>query len=198
MDGGYRTAGHRHAGDASYLFAVSRRSDADMAALMLRLAIGPMLIAHGTNKVAGSGGMEGTTRWFDSLGLRPARVHARLAAAVEIGSGVLLTLGAFNPLPAAAVIGLMTTAALTDHKGKGFFVFKGGWEYVGVVGAAAATVATLGHGRYSVDGLLGNHRYGLRWGAAAAAMGMANAGALLATCYRPAPPAGSAPPPAAD
>jgi putative oxidoreductase len=172
------------------LHVVSSRSDTDVAALMLRLAIGPMLIAHGTNKVAGSGGMEGTTRWFDALGLRPAKVHARLAASVEIGSGVLLTLGAFNPFPAAAIIGLMTTAGLTDHRGKGFFVFKGGWEYVGVVGVAAATVATMGHGRYSLDRLLGNRRHGLRWGAAAVALGLLNAGALLATSYRPPPPAG--------
>ena len=51
----------------------------DFASLILRTAIGPMLIAHGTNKVFGSGGLEGTTRWFDSLGLQPAAVHARSA-----------------------------------------------------------------------------------------------------------------------
>ena len=105
----------------------------DFASLALRAAIGPMLIAHGTNKVFGQGGLEGTTRWFDSLGLRPAAVHARMAAATEIGAGTLITLGAANPLPSAAVVGLMATAAATDHKGKGFFVFKGGWEYTAVV-----------------------------------------------------------------
>lgn len=168
---------------------MATRSDTDLPALMLRLAIGPVLIAHGSNKVWGKGGLEGTTRWFDALGLRPARVHARVAAAVEIGSGVLLTLGVFNPLPASAVIGLMLTAAGTDHRGKGFFVFKGGWEYVAVVAVAADTVAIMGHGRFSVDGLLGNRRRGLRWGLAAAALGAANAAALLATSYKPSPPA---------
>jgi putative oxidoreductase len=53
----------------------------DFASLALRATIGPMLIAHGTNKVFGSGGLEGTTRWFEALGLRPAAVHARMAAA---------------------------------------------------------------------------------------------------------------------
>ena len=116
----------------------------DFAALVLRAAVGPMLIAHGTNKVFGSGGLEGTTGWFDSLGLQPAAVHARMAAATEIGAGTLITLGAGNPLPSAAVVGLMATAAATDHRGKGFFVFKGGWEYTAIVAAAATALAGLG------------------------------------------------------
>jgi len=48
----------------------SASADRDFAALVLRLAIGPMLIAHGSNKVMGSGGLDGTTGWFESLGLR--------------------------------------------------------------------------------------------------------------------------------
>jgi putative oxidoreductase len=157
----------------------------DMPALLLRLALGPMLITHGYNKVKGAGGLEGTTKWFDALGFKPAWVHARLAAATEIGAGTLITIGVLNPLPAAAVIGLMTTAAATDHRGKGFFIFKGGWEYVAVVGTAAAALASLGYGRFSVDHLRGRQRSGVRWALAAAALGVGNAGALLATSYRP-------------
>src|SRR5580658_7983847 len=116
----------------------------DGAALLLQLTIGPMLVAHGYNKVFGAGGLEGTTRWFEALGLKPANVHARLAAATEIGAGSLLSIGAASPLPAAATIGLMATAARTDHKGKGLFIFKGGWEYTAVVGGVAAVIAALG------------------------------------------------------
>jgi putative oxidoreductase len=144
-----------------------------------------MLITHGYNKVFGSGGLEGTTKWFDGLGLRPAWLHARLAATTEITAGALITVGALNPIPAAAVIGLMTTAAATDHRGKGFFIFKGGWEYVAVVGTAAAALASLGYGRFSLDRLLGRHRSGPGWALAAAAVGLGNAGALLASSYRP-------------
>jgi putative oxidoreductase len=158
---------------------------ADIPALLLRLALGPMLITHGYNKVFGSGGLEGTTKWFDGLGLRPAWLHARLAATTEITAGALITVGALNPIPAAAVIGLMTTAAATDHRGKGFFIFKGGWEYVAVVGTAAAALASLGYGRFSLDHLLGRHRSGPGWALAAAAVGLGNAGALLASSYRP-------------
>jgi putative oxidoreductase len=162
-----------------------RAAGADAAALLLRLALGPMLAYHGSNKVAGEGGIDGTTRWFDALGLQPAGVHARLAAATEIGAGAGITLGAFSPAPAAAAIGLMAVAARTDHRGKGFFVFKGGWEYTAVVAGAAAALAALGPGRWSLDGLLGRSRSGGRWAALATAAGAAGAAALLRTSYRP-------------
>lgn len=78
----------------------------------------------------------------------------------------------------------MTVAARTDHRGKGFFVFKGGWEYVGVVGGAAVALAALGNGRYSVDGLLRRGRAGAGPAVLAAGVGVASAAALLALCYR--------------
>jgi putative oxidoreductase len=163
----------------------SDRTTTDSAALLLRLTIGPMLFTHGYNKVFGKGGLEGTTGWFDSLGLKPAHVHARMAAATELGAGTLITVGAASPLPAAAAIGLMTTAARTDHKGKGFFVFKGGWEYTGVVAVVAAVMAALGPGRFSFDALIGRHRSGLRWGIIAALIGVGSSLGLLAASYRP-------------
>lgn len=156
-----------------------------MSAVVLRMTLGPMLMVHGANKVLGKGGIEGTTRWFSSLGLRPAWLHARLAAATEIGAGALITVGALAPLPEAAVVGLMATAAATDHRGKGFFIFKGGWEYVAVVGGAATALATLGHGRWALDSLLGNRRRGVRAAGTAVGVGLANAALLLAACYRP-------------
>ncbi|MEU3336946.1 DoxX family protein [Streptomyces sp. NPDC006668] len=165
----------------------------DAAALVLRATLGPMLFAHGWNKVAGPGGLEGTTGWFEALGLRPAAVHARMAAGTEMAAGVGIALGAAGPLPAAAAVGLMTVAARTDHRGKGFFVFKGGWEYVGVVGGAAVALAALGHGRYSLDGLLRRERAGAGAALLAAGLGTASAAALLAACYRPKPEADETP-----
>lgn len=71
----------------------------DTAALVLRATLGPMLFAHGWNKVAGPGGLKGTTGWFEALGLKPAEVHARMAAGTEMAAGVGIALGAANPLP---------------------------------------------------------------------------------------------------
>jgi putative oxidoreductase len=161
----------------------------DLPALVLRGAIGPMLIAHGANKVFGAGGLDGTTRWFDSLGLKPPWLHARLAAATELGAGALITAGALHPWAEAAVVGLMTAAAATDHRGKGFFIFKGGWEYTGVIAATAVALAGIGHGRVSLDHLLRRDRTGMKWGLLAACVGAGAAAALIGTTYRPEPPA---------
>jgi len=138
-----------------------------------------MMAVHGLNKVFGPDGLEGTTRYFEFLGLRPANVHARVAATTEIGTGVLLTLGAATPL-----------ASATDHKGKGFFVFRGGWEYVGVVGATAAALSALGPGRYSVDGVRGKARGGLRSALFSTALGVASAVGMLVVSRKPASPDG--------
>lgn len=158
----------------------NRSSGSDIAPLILRLAIGPMMVVHGMNKVTGPGGLEGTTRYFESLGLQPAHVHARVAAATEIGTGVLLTIGVMTPLASAGVIGIMTSAAATDHKGKGFFIFKGGWEYVAVVGATAAAISALGPGRFAIGGSNGKRRGGLGSVLFSSALGVGAAMGMLA------------------
>jgi putative oxidoreductase len=118
--------------------------DTDIAMGVLRLALGPMLIAHGYNKVFGPGGMGGTERWFQALGLQPAWLHARTAAATEIAVGLLLIAGLLTTFAVAGCIGLMLVAGRTDHRDKGFFVFKGGWEYVAFVALSASPLALLG------------------------------------------------------
>jgi len=159
--------------------------DTDLGMLFVRLALGPMLLAHGWNKVFGAGGLEGTVRWFEALGLRPARWHARLAAVTEIGAGVLMAAGLATGPAATAFVGLMVVATLTDHRGKGFFVFKGGWEYTVVVALVAAGVAAIGPGAYSLDEALGWRLSGGLWAGIAVGGGVLAALALLAACYRP-------------
>jgi putative oxidoreductase len=156
----------------------------DESLLILRLALGGMLAAHGLNKVLGPGGIEGTTRWFTGLGLRPAWLHARLAAATEIGAGLLMAAGLLTPLAGAAFAGLMIVAAVTDHRGKGFFVFTGGWEYVGIVGLTALCITGTGPGRWSLDAALGWDLFGARWAGIALALGLGAAAALLVTARR--------------
>ena len=158
-------------------------TELDVATLVLRLALGPMLVLHGLNKVRG--GLSGTAGWFESLGLRPGWLHARLAAFTEIGAGVLVTLGLLTGLAAMAFVGLMTVAALTDHRGKGYFIFKGGAEYVVLVAMAAVVLAVTGPGRWSLDSALGLDLAGIGWGAVALVGGMAAAAALLAAFHRP-------------
>jgi putative oxidoreductase len=58
----------------------------------------------------------------------------------------MLGAGLLTPLAGAAFVGLVLVAAFTDHRGKGFLVFKGGWEYVAVVGLGALCVVLTGPG----------------------------------------------------
>ncbi|MBF6207423.1 DoxX family protein [Streptomyces gardneri] len=160
--------------------------DNDLGLLILRLALGPMLVVHGWNKVSGPGGLAGTTRWFDGLGLRPAGLHARVAAVSEIGAGLFLTLGLLTGLTALAFVGLMIVAMRTDHRGKGYFVFKGGWEYTLLVAMVAVGLAATGPGEYSLDAALGLDFAGVVWAGIAAVGGVLAAAALLALSYRPA------------
>ncbi|WP_456698406.1 DoxX family protein [Aeromicrobium sp. P5_D10] len=160
-------------------------NELNLGLLILRLALGPMLLLHGCNKVWGGGGLAGTEGWFRSLGLRPAWLHARIAPVNEIGAGILMTLGLLNGLAAMAFVGLMLVATFTDHRGKGYFVFKGGWEYTVLVAMAAVAIAALGPGAWSLDHAFGLDLAGTGWAVAAALGGAAAAAVLMAVSYRP-------------
>jgi putative oxidoreductase len=149
--------------------------------LFIRIALGLMLIVHGMNKIFGSGGIDGTARWFEGLGLVPGHLHAWLAATTEIFAGVFMCFGLLFFGPCTAFVGLMTVAALTDHRGKGFFVFKGGWEYVAVVGSIATALAFIGPGQWSLDHLFGLTMHGAGWGIATLCIGVAAGVGMVAS-----------------
>ena len=50
----------------------------NLALLMLRVAVGGVMLAHGLNHLFRGGRIPGTAGWFESLGMRPGRVHACL------------------------------------------------------------------------------------------------------------------------
>lgn len=155
--------------------------DADLGLLLIRLALGPMLVVHGVNKVAGVGGLKGTERWFDAVGLRPAWLHARVAAATEIAAGLLLTIGLLTGPTATACVGLMYVAARTDHRGKGYFVFNGGVEYVALIALVALALASTGPGSWSLDAALNIDTSGAWWLLGACIGGVVLAAGLLTT-----------------
>jgi putative oxidoreductase len=159
--------------------------------LILRLVLGLTMAAHGYNKFFGSGGIAGTARWFDGMGMRPGAFHARLAAVTELAAGVGLALGLLTPVAAAGFVALMLVAAWTVHRDNGFFIVKEGWEYNLVLGAAAAALGALGAGRLSLDHLLFagtrvEHLLHGWWGLAIAlGLGVIGGVGQLALFYRP-------------
>jgi putative oxidoreductase len=162
----------------------------DAGLLVLRLVLGLTLAAHGLNKFFGGGRIPGTARWFESIGMKPGKFHATVAASTEVSAGLGLAAGLLTPIPAAGFVSLMLVAAWTVHRSNGFFIVKEGWEYNLVLAGAAVAVATLGAGKYSLDRLIfGSHwpdwLYG--WGGLLVSVLLGLAGALgqLLIFYRP-------------
>jgi len=71
---------------------------------------------------------------------------------------VLILVGAATAVVGVLVVLDMLGAALIVHVGNGVMVTDGGWELVGVIGAAALVLAAVGAGRYSVDHALASRR----------------------------------------
>ena len=126
-------------------------SDYNAALLLLRLAFGLMMIAHGYGKIFLGGKLDGTAGWFDSMGMKPGAVHARLAAGAEIATGVGLAIGFLTTFSAMGFVALMVVAGYTVHRKNGFFIVSEGWEYVFTIAVAAVAIAMLGPGEWSVD-----------------------------------------------
>lgn len=162
-------------------------NELDTASLILRLPLGVALIAHGWNHGFGPGGLKGTAGWFESIGLRPAKVHAAVSAYAELAAGAALIVGLLVPVAAAVGIGIMTVAFVTVHRRNGFFIFREGegYEYVMTVAFALTALAVLGGGKVSLDRALDLDLDGVAIGLGAAAAGVLGAVAMLVTSWRP-------------
>ena len=160
----------------------------DVGLLILRLVLGLTLAAHGLNKFFGGGRIPGTARWFESIGMKPGKFHAVVAASTETAAGLGLAAGLLTPIPAAGFVSLMLVAAWTVHRLNGFFIVKEGWEYNLVLAVSAVVVATLGPGRLSLDHLIfGDNLWLTGWKGLLLAVGLGLAGAVgqLVIFYRP-------------
>ena len=154
----------------------------DIGLLLLRLAVGLILAAHGTQKLFGwfgGPGLSATGQFFTVLGFPPGRRHALMAALGEALSGVLLALGLATPAAAAIVISVMLVAVVTVHLSKGFFAQNGGYEYPFLLATAALTLAFTGPGSLSIDAATGLERSGAFWGTAALLAGLVGGGTAL-------------------
>jgi putative oxidoreductase len=155
----------------------------EIAAVLLRGAIGGTMIAHG---VKHGRSLEGTAGWFGSIGFKQPKFQAQTSAVVEIGSGVALLAGAGTPLAAAAVVGTMAVAIRSVHAQNGFWITSEGWEYTTNLATASVALAGIGPGRFSVDHATGMDRrlHGLAAAAVAAGVGLAGAAGQLAMFWR--------------
>lgn len=126
---------------------------ANLGLLLVRVAVGVTMIAHGYNHIFRGGKIAGTAGWFESLGMRPGKLHAWLASLTELGAGAMLALGLVTPLAAGGCAGVMLVAWITNHRTNGFFIFRPGegYEYVMNLFVASLALACIGAGEWSLD-----------------------------------------------
>jgi len=91
----------------------------DIASLILRLALGGVMLAHGIKHARGR---QKTSSWFGSIGFKSPELQWLASTATEIGVGLLLIGGFVTTAAAAGVIGVMTVAYVSVHRAAGFWV----------------------------------------------------------------------------
>jgi putative oxidoreductase len=147
--------------------------------LLLRIAVGSIMAAHGAQKLFGwwgGPGMSGTAGMCSSLAYRAPFLMACGLAAAELGGGLSLATGFLTPLGALAVTVVMLNAIYVIHWPKGFFNGNGGYEFNLLIAASAVALAAIGPGRFSIDDRLGwdDNISGVWWG-----VGVAGAAILV-------------------
>lgn len=122
---------------------------APYAALVLRVSLGVMFLAHSVLLKWMMFTLPGTAQFFESLGL-PA-FSAYLVFGAETLGGVLLILGVQARWVALLLIPVLIGATWT-HAGNGWlFSYEGGgWEYPLFLVFAALVQALLGDGAYAL------------------------------------------------
>ena len=120
--------------------------------LVLRLALGAVMIAHGYQKIFG--GMPQFMQMLQHMGI-PAWM-AYLTVAAEFGGGILLVAGFLTRLAALAIFIDMVVAIIKVHLHNGLFSKNGGFEFPMVCGAIAFSLIWSGAGPIAMDWLWGS------------------------------------------
>lgn len=120
-----------------------------IAALLLRLSLGTMFVAHALLKYFVFT-LPGTAQYFESIGLPGGLGYATFA--VELVGGILLIAGIQSRIVAIALIPVLIGATWA-HAGNGwvFSAPNGGWEYPAFWTLALVVQALLGNGAYSLS-----------------------------------------------
>ena len=122
---------------------------APYAALLLRVSLGVMFIAHSLYLKVFVFTIPGTVQFFESLGLPGFTAYATIAA--EGLGGIALILGVQTRYVALALVPVLA-GAFWAHSGNGwlFTAQGGGWEYPLFLIVVALVQALLGDGAYAL------------------------------------------------
>lgn len=123
---------------------------ADLGKLILRLALGLLILLHGIAKL--KGGVTGIVGMLEAHGLPGILGYGVLVG--EVLAPILVLAGAYARIGGLLIVINMLVAIALVHLGQvGQLNEQGGWalELQGMYLAMAAAVALLGSGKYSVN-----------------------------------------------
>ncbi|GAA3145839.1 DoxX family protein [Nonomuraea salmonea] len=120
--------------------------------LLARVAVGVIFLVHGYQKFA-TMGIEGTTKFFESVGIPLAGVAAPAVAALEVLGGLALILGVALPV-AGSLLALDMLGAIVFVHGSNGLAGEGGYEFVLALAAASLAVGFTGGGAFALDNVL--------------------------------------------
>ncbi len=123
---------------------------APYAALLLRLALGGLFLAHAGLKLFVFT-PAGTAQFFASVGLPPVLAYVVMTA--EVVGGVALLAGLWTRVIALALTPILLGAIVTVHGPAGFFFTNanGGWEYPAFWIVALFVQSLLGDGAFALS-----------------------------------------------
>ena len=97
----------------------------DVGPLCLRVAIGVIFLAHGSQKLFGlfgGAGLQATGQFFGQIGFQPGVFWAAVAGATEFFGGLAVLLGTGTQIAALLLSAVMLVAMVKVHLPNGFFL----------------------------------------------------------------------------
>ena len=129
---------------------IDPRTTTPYAALLLRVSLGVLFLAHGGLLKIGTFGLSGTMGFFGSLGYPP--IFGAIVAFAEVGAGIALILGV--GVRAVSLLALpILIGATMQHLPAGWLFSRqgGGWEFPGFWTVTLLVQAGLGAGAHALD-----------------------------------------------
>ena len=127
----------------------------------LRIALGLVMMGHGSQKLFGAfggGGLSQTAGFFDQIGIVPGIFWASVVAVVETFGGLLVFIGLLTRIAGLLIAVTMFVAMVWVHLPNGFFLSNRGIEFTLVLFAMAMALVLMGPGTPSADALVKRRR----------------------------------------
>ena len=126
---------------------------------IVRILVGIIFVAHGSQKLFGAFGgygLEGTGQYMASLGLTPGYLMALLSGSAEFFGGLGLVIGLLARPAAVVLAATLVVAIFSVHISHGLFMANNGYEFALALLGGVVAVLIEGAGKFSLDRTIGN------------------------------------------